>query len=42
MALLIEGGRPLLGIAILHGHPDGDVERLQQVGRLAQPLFNIE
>merc|ERR1711924_448665 len=30
MALLIEGGRPLHGIAILHGHPEGDVECLQQ------------
>jgi len=30
MALLVEEGRPLQGIAILHGHAEGDVECLQQ------------
>ena len=30
MALLVEGACPLRAIAILHGHPDGDVECLQQ------------
>ena len=37
MALLVEGACPLHGIAILHGHPDGDVECLSQVSPKKAP-----
>jgi len=35
MVLLVEEGRPLQGIAILHGHAEGEVECLQQGFKLS-------